>query len=315
MKHDKYFTGIFLVIPITWAGSFIAGKYVVQSIEPLESVFFRFFLSALVMFPLLIFWRRKSHPPLMDKKFLLHLILVVLTSGIGYHLPFFAALKYTSPTNTALIIALNPFFTALAERVLNKEKRLRRFYIGLILAFSGAILVIVSRNSGGFSMPGIGELLCLVASLFWALYTILSKYTKNSQWDSLWIGFYNYLFTAILLIPFSISLLSLNYWGNISTVAWSGLWYMAIFPTAIGYTLFYIGIQKKGPAWAAAFIFLVPSMTANLDILFFNAKINSALVAGTTIVVLGLFVGNLSTAQLQGILKSIRGKFKKWSTK
>ena len=301
MNLNKYFTPIFLVIPVTWAGSFIAAKYVVQSIEPLESVFFRFFFSALVMMPFLLLWKRDKHPPLLQPKFIKHLIIVVLTAGIGYHIPFFAALKYTSPTNTALIIALNPFFTALAEKIINKQIRPKRFYVGFLMAFSGAIWVIVSKGSSGFSVPGKGELLCLIASLFWSAYTILSKQSKEEKWDSYWIGAYNYLFTALLIIPFSMNVLSFDYWQNISLTAWSGIWYMAIFPTAIGYTLFYVGIQKKGSAWAAAFIYLVPSMTANLDLIFFGADFTLSMVLGTTIVVAGLFVGNLSQHQFEKI--------------
>ena len=77
---------------------------------------------------------------------------------------------------------------------------------------------------------------------------------------------------------------------------------MAIFPTAIGYTLYYIGVQKKGPAWAATFIYLVPSFTANLDHLFFNAPFTVPMVVGTTLVVIGLISGNMSKEQL---LKSV----------
>ena len=76
---------------------------------------------------------------------------------------------------------------------------------------------------------------------------------------------------------------------------------MAIFPTAIGYTLYYVGIQKKGPAWAAAFIYLVPSMTANLDLIFFGADFTLYMILGTTIVVAGLFVGNLSQKQFERV--------------
>ena len=301
MNLNKYFTPIFLVIPVTWAGSFIAAKYVVQSVEPLESVFFRFFFSAIVMLPFLIVLKRDKHPPLLDPKFLKHLIIVVLTAGIGYHLPFFAALKHTSPTNTALIIALNPFFTAIGEKFINREKRSNRFYLGFSMSFVGALWVIVSRGNDGFSMPGIGEMFCLIASLFWSAYTIFSKYTKEKHWDSYWIGAYNYLFTALLIIPFSLNVLSIDYWNNISIVAWNGIFYMAIFPTAIGYTLYYVGIQKKGPAWAASFIYLVPSITANFDLIFFGADFTLSMVLGTTIVVVGLFVGNLSQHQFNRI--------------
>lgn len=300
---NKYLTPIFLTIPVTWAGSFIAGKYVVQIIEPLESVFFRFFFSAMVMLPFLLILKRDKHPPLLHPNFLKHIIIVVLTAGVGYHIPFFAALKYTSPTNTALIIALNPFFTAIAEKILNKENRPKRFYVGFLMAFAGAVWVIISRGSNGFTMPGKGELFCLIASLFWSAYTILSKYTKEEKWDSYWIGVYNYLFTALLIIPFSLNLISVDYWQNISMIAWGGIWYMAIFPTAIGYTLFYVGIQKRGPAWAALFIYLVPPMTANLDMIFFGADLTFSMVMGTTIVVAGLIIGNLSQYQLVKVKK------------
>lgn len=306
MNLNKYFTPIFLAIPITWAGSFIAAKYVVQSIEPIESVFFRFFFSTLVMLPILLIFKRGNHPSFLQPNFLKHLLIVVLTAGIGYHIFFFAALKYTSPTNTALIIALNPFFTAIAEKFLKNEKRSNRFYVGFFMSFAGALWVILSRGSFGFEMPGKGELFCLIASLLWSAYTILSKTTKEKEWDSYWIGAYNYLFTALLIIPFSMNILSFEYWQNISMVAWNGIWYMAIFPTAIGYTLYYVGIQKRGPAWAAAFIYLVPSMTANLDLIFFGADFTVPMVVGTTIVVAGLFVGNLSQKQLMKIVAYIK---------
>lgn len=289
------------MIPVTWAGSFIAGKFVVQNIDPVDSVFFRFLLSALVMFPLVIIWQRKSHPPLLNKKFIFHLLIVVLTSGIGYHLLFFAALKHTTPTNTALIIALNPFFTAIAEKYINKIQRPTRFYFGFIMAFSSAIWVILSRGNMGVKLPGKREILCFGAALVWSAYTIFSKRTKDKDWDSLWISTYNYLFTALILIPFSLNLFSIQYLGNISEIAWYSLIYMAVFPTAIGYTLFYIGIQKKGPVWAAAFIYLVPSITANFDYLFFEVNFTLPMVAGTTIVVAGLFVGNLSESQIEKI--------------
>ena len=242
---DRFFTVIFLAIPFTWAGSFIAGKYVVIEIDPIASVFFRFFLATLVMFPGLILLHRESHPDFHNRQFLLHLAIVVLTAGLGYHLFFFWALKYTTPTNTALIIALNPFFTAFAEIAIFKKARQRLFYIGFLLAFSGALWVNIS--CGGrldFSALGLGELLCFVAALFWSTYTILAKLTKREDWDSLWVNAYNYLFTALLLLPF----LSFHFMPafslSMSSRAWAGLWYMAVFPTVIGYTLFYVGVQR-----------------------------------------------------------------------
>jgi drug/metabolite transporter (DMT)-like permease len=83
---------------------------------------------------------------------------------------------------------------------------------------------------------------------------------------------------------------------------------MAVFPTAIGYTLFYIGVQKKGPAWASTYIYLVPSFTANLDHLFFGAPFTMSFVIGTTLVVFGLIFGNMSQQQI-GYINNFTRKF------
>jgi drug/metabolite transporter (DMT)-like permease len=289
-RVNQYLPFIFLTIPVTWAGSFIAGKYVIHDISAPESVFLRFLFSAIVMLPALILFRKKQHPDFREKKFLLHLAIVILTSGIAYHLLFFEALKYTTPTRTALIIALNPFFTAIGERFIFKYKRPLRFYIGFIIALAGAIWVIIARGDGeNWTMPGTGEMLCLLASISWSVYTIASKVTKQKEWDSLWIGAYNYLFTALLILPFVVKI----QFSNLSPNGWIGLWYMAIFPTAIGYTLYYIGIQKKGAAWAAAYIYLVPSFTAQLDFMFFDEKFTIPMIFGTVLVITGLFLANV----------------------
>ena len=242
---NDYFSFVFLIIPATWAGSFIAGKYVVEGIDPLSAVFWRFLLSALVMFPPLLLFYRHRHPNLKEYHYLKHLFIVTLSAGIIYHSLMFGALQTTSPTNTALIIALNPFFTAFAEIFLFKAKQKTRFYAGFMIAFTGAIWVNISRGDT-FTLPGYGELLCLLASLTWSFYSLYAKKSKQPDWDPIWLGAYSYLLTALLILPFISQPVFFMDLTEISGMVWMGLLYMAVFPTAIGYTLYYIGVQKRG---------------------------------------------------------------------
>ncbi len=296
---DRFFVFIFLLIPFTWGGSFIAAKYVVQDIDPVSMVVLRFFLSAMIMLPWLFLFHRNHHPDFKNLSYWFHLLTLVIIGGISYHIFFFWGLKFTSPTNAAIIIALNPFFTAFAEIIFFKNRRNARFYAGFIISFSGALWVNIGRGGPiDFSNLGLGELLCLIASLLWSTYAITAKATKREGWDSLWLNAYNYLLTALLLIPFTWQIFTSEFWQAISTPAWLGIWYMVIFPTTIGYTMFYVGVQRKGPAWASTFIYLVPSITANLDFLFFNALLTPPMVIGTTMVVIGLIFGNLGEKQL-----------------
>ena len=304
---ERFFSVIFLIVPLTWGGSFIAGKYVVQDIDPVASVVLRFFFSGLIMLPGLFLVHRHRHPNLLEGAFWGHLLLVVLTAGIGYHLFFFWALKYTSPTNTAIIIALNPFFTAFAEILFLKKRRAGRFYIGFIVAFAGALWVNLARGGRlDFANLGWGELFCLIAALFWSIYSITARLTKKQEWDSLWINAYNYLLTGLLLIPFAGQMFHGYFWTSVSGPAWLGMGYMIIFPTAISYTFFYIAVQRKGPAWPSTFIYLVPSVTANLDYLFFKAPLTSVMVLGTSLVVLGLLIGNIGKNQIEWLQSRVK---------
>jgi drug/metabolite transporter (DMT)-like permease len=107
-------------------------------------------------------------------------------------------------------------------------------------------------------------------------------------------------------MPFIAAFIGVRIPTDISVTVWTGLWYMAIFPTAIGYTLYYIGVQKKGPAWAATYIYLVPSFTANLDYLFFKVQFTPPIIVGTSMVVFGLLLGNMRQSQLNTIVKRIK---------
>ncbi|MBN2425228.1 MAG: DMT family transporter [Calditrichaceae bacterium] len=298
-KADKYFTLIFLLIPSTWAGSFIAAKYVVLEMSAVDSVVYRFLISAVFMFPGLILFYRSRHPVFRDKGFLWHLLIVVVIGGIAYHLLFFKGMETTSPTNAALIIALNPFFTAFGEIIFLKTKRPGRFYLGFILAFSGAVWVNIARGGEiDFKHLGYGEFYCFLAALCWSAFTLSARITKKPHWDAMWINAYNYLFTGVFLLPFMTDFNTIFDPLSVSGSAWLGLLYMGFFPTAIGYTLFYIGIQKKGPAWASTFIYLVPSFTAVFDRLVFSNPFTTAMITGTTFVIGGLFLGNIGQKHL-----------------
>jgi len=293
-RLERYFPFIYLITPIAWAGSFIAGKYVVLDLSPVASTVIRFLLSSLLMLPPLALWHRRQHPPFSDPKFLLHLAIVVLVGGAIYHVLFFTALQTISPTETSLIIALNPFFTAFGEVLFLRRKRSGRFYIGFALAMAGALWVNVARGGRiDFGHLEWGHLIAFAAALCWSAYALLTRVTKHESWDSLWINAWGFFLTAIVLLPVAGITLFWSDLANMSTAGWTGTLYMAIFPTAIGYTLFYVAIQKRGPGWASSYIYLVPSFTAVMDHAFFKAMLSLPMIVGTAMVVAGLLIGNL----------------------
>ena len=112
---DRFFPLIFLAVPLTSSGAFIAGKYAIRDFDPAGIVVIRFIISALVMLPWLLILRRDTHPPFRDRRFLVHLLIIVLTAGIGFHLFFFWAFQYTSIHNVTLFN--RPFLNDRATKI------------------------------------------------------------------------------------------------------------------------------------------------------------------------------------------------------
>ena len=195
---DRVFIALFFVVQAMWAGSYIVGHFVVRELDPFATVQVRYSIAALTMFPLLLLFFRKQKPNFHERGWWVHTFAVTVTSGVIYQVLFFASLKYISPTTTALIYALNPFFTSFGEVVFLKQRRSTRFYIGFLFAFVGAMWVIFARGGHlDFSHLGIGEGLAFAAALMWSTYTLLARATKKPEWNPLWISGFNYLFTAL----------------------------------------------------------------------------------------------------------------------
>jgi len=74
------------------------------------------------------------------------------------------------------------------------------------------------------------------------------------------------------------------------------------------FTLFFLIIPLT---WAATFIYLVPSFTANLDHVFFWALFSIPMVIGTTLVAIGLITGNVSRSQIDTIKNLLSGLLRK----
>ena len=99
---------------VFFSGSFIAGKITVKEVPIITTTFLRFLISSIGFIPIL-FFKRLSFKNYSKKDYLF--ILVLSFIGIFlYHILFFFGLKYTSTTNSSLIISTNPIIASLTSK-------------------------------------------------------------------------------------------------------------------------------------------------------------------------------------------------------
>jgi len=264
---------LMVIAAFFWAGAFIAGKFGVSELSPLMLTYLRFFFATLILFPIMVLQRKETwRLAKEDYGIVLRLAIVGM---IGYHLPFFLALKFTSASKAAMINASNPLITAFLAVFFLKENLSAKRIAYIVLAFVGVLLTITDWQVANIFQLGInkGDLIMLCAASLWATYSIFVK-MATVKLDPLKLTAYTFLFCVILLTPFAMKEILIDKALAISYSAYGAVLYMAIFPTVIGYTIQQMSIKAIGPAKTALFINLVPVFSTAMAMTILKETVN-----------------------------------------
>lgn len=163
---------------LTWilaAGVFIAGKAGAGEMPPWSFCFWRIFLAALVLAPL-VCGRYDEMAAFVRQRGVEALIIGGIGLGITQGL-MFAALDNTSAVNAGIIFSTGPIVTLVLAGIVLREALGAWQILGSFVAFAGIILITVRGNptlllSFGF---GIGDLLAMAAACTLSTYTVLLR--------------------------------------------------------------------------------------------------------------------------------------------
>lgn len=199
-----------------WGFLAIALKIAVQEVEPFTIVWIRFSLAFSFLFIFFIFSDRKQlriliRPP---KK----LIIASLALGVNY-IGFMLGIKYTSPSNTQVVIQLGPIMLAIAGVVLFKEKIKKVQLIGFLVVIFGFILFYSQQlQSMAFTPENLnkGILLTVMGATAWTVYAIMQKYLVK-DYPPQTLNLFLFGLPALLYLPMvnfsNLGSLSFGWWG------------------------------------------------------------------------------------------------------
>jgi drug/metabolite transporter (DMT)-like permease len=163
----------FLVLSTAQVSNMILARGVAGSVPPFAIAFFRWSIVAIGLSPLIIAALRQ-HPGLLRKEGLG----IAAAGFLGMFVcggPVYLAGTTTSAINLALIMAMSPLMVLLFSLVTGLETVNRWQVIGMIIALSGAVLVITRGQTSGEHGLTQGDILVLCAMLAWAGYTLVQN--------------------------------------------------------------------------------------------------------------------------------------------
>jgi drug/metabolite transporter (DMT)-like permease len=275
-----------LFVSLVWGVNFALVKFALDDFLPLSFTITRFILAALFLFFVML---ATGEPLGLDRK---DRAAVVKLGFIGitlYNIFFMYGLKYTSASHSALIISLSPLFAVLLQAMSGRERLTVNAIAGVALAMAGVYLIMSSHGNGlQFALSGVsGDLLTLVGSFLWALYTTASR-PLLERYSPVKVTAYCMAAGSILLVPIGIHELISQQWGAVSIRSWSAFAFSAIISGSIAFSLWYHGVKRIGVTRTIAYHYLVPFVAVVFAALFLGEQITPLQMAGGVAVISGV---------------------------
>mgnify|MGYP001380786715 FL=1 len=272
-----------LIFVILWSSAFITTKPITDNSDPFSALAFRFLLVAFGFFVYAIYKKEKI---IVKKKFLFEALSTgILFHGIYLGGVFFSVSKGLPTGVVALIVTLQPILTnILASPILNEKISLKQ-WIGVILGFLGAFLVL--GFDIGASLPIIGVLSAFIALISVTSATLWQKKLSNNlplSVSNMYQAIGGCLFNILLIFTIGKPFI------NFSSTFLIAITHQILLISFGAFTILMYMIKRNSASKTVTLFFLVPPTTALMAFLFLNEKLNYIDLSGFLIVSIGVFI-------------------------
>lgn len=265
-----------------WGTTFVATKVLLVDFAPIEILFYRFLIGFLVLLAI-----RPRHVRLNGWRQEALVAAAGLTGVVLYFLLENIALTYTTASNVGVIVAVNPFFTALlSAAVLRDEKLHVTFFAGFALAMAGIVLI----SWEGLGTGGVmGDALAVAAAAVWAVYAVLTRKLAALTDDTIQMTKRTFAWGLVLMVP-ALFLLDFQFGFERFTdpVAVGNMLFLGVGASAACFATWGIAVKVLGAVKTSAYIYLVPVITVAASVLVLSEALTPQIVAGVLLTCAGL---------------------------
>jgi drug/metabolite transporter (DMT)-like permease len=279
-----------VIFVFLWATGFPAARFGTTDAEPFTFLGIRFAIAFFILSGLVFLYLR---PKNVDWHQFAHSIVVgVLMHGLYLGGVFYAVSKGMPAGISALIVALQPFFTALIAWVLIGERLslFRAFFFAT--ALFGIFMVLFPEFDLYEAIPGI-TLETLSAGIIATLgISIGSVYQKRCVTNlNLWVGTSaQFLGAGVLMLALSLATESQYVVWTANTVL-SLAWLVVVLSVGAVALLMYL-IKQGDSSSVASLFFLVPVVAFCMTWILFGEAMNSVQIVGGLIVVASVAISS-----------------------
>lgn len=182
-----------------WGTTFVSTKVLIlNGLSPAQIFTLRFSIAYILM---LAFNHKKLFSDSWKDELLMALLGV--TGGSLYFLSENEALRFTTATNTSLIVCSCPLFATLIIRICYRSARINTIQLlGSLLAFLGMVIVVLNGRFVLHLSP-VGDALAFTACICWAVYSLLMKIVSG-RYGAAFITRKVFFYGVLTILPYYI---------------------------------------------------------------------------------------------------------------
>lgn len=242
------------------------------------------------LFLLAFLWIRERNLSI-RKEDLGRFILLGLIGNTLYQFLFINGIFRTTASNSSLFLAMTPIFVAVLSSILHVEKVQRRVWVGVLLSFFGIVLISLGAgNQLNISSESLmGDVLVLTGTVCWSSYTVLSK-PLFQRYSPLKVTSLTVAIGTLPLVLISIPSLKGQNWSLVPLEGWLSLTFSFFFAIAIGYVIWYTGVNRIGSARTALYEGLITVVAVVTAWLSLSESMTQFQVLGMVLVFLSLYL-------------------------
>ena len=284
---------ILLLMVIFWGANITIIKVALKNFNPLVFNCFRFVLATTT---LALLHRRIFSEPIEKKDWPL-LILLGFLGNTVYQFCFIYGVKLTHVSHVSILLATTPIFTAAISNWMGFENVGKRLWLGILLSFTGVVLIVFGRGFHIGSVAGlIGDLLIFLSSVVWSIYTVFSKkmIQKYSAWHYI---VYTIAVGTLILIPISITSTLKQDYSALGIYEWVAMAYAGLLGLVYGYSAWYYGVDKIGSTRTSVYSNLTPVAGLSVGMIFLGERLALLQWLGAAVIFCGLIINRIAQRQ------------------
>jgi drug/metabolite transporter (DMT)-like permease len=254
--------------------------------------FYRLLISSFLLTPLFIQQQKKLEP--IDRKYLAFPILGGIFTAFDFAF-WNSSLKFTTAANATLLGNTAPLWVALFALFIFREKLRGVFWLGLVIALTGAMLVM---GSDFLRHPkiGLGDLMAGTAAIFYASYQLITQRGRKHIDPLRYMWLVGISATIGMLI---MNLVLRNSFTGYSAQTWVIFFVTAIVSQMIGYLSITYALGHLPASVVSPTLIGQPILTTILAIPMLGEIPNTVQWIGGAIALAGIYIVNQSHLQVQ----------------